>query len=198
MAKLTLNTSRDGLAGFEVMAGIPGTIGGGIRMNAGGKYGDIGALVTSVDVMDAHGNITTRNKDDLIFSYRACNITAPIILGATLQLEAADATETTRRMKEIWMYKRNSQPLNADSAGCVFKNPDKELSGGRSAGVLIDQAGLKGLSVGGATVSEIHANFFVSKPGCTASDVMELIRIVRQRVAERFGVDLQTEVKLWP
>ncbi|MGC4032000.1 MAG: hypothetical protein QM754_09750 [Tepidisphaeraceae bacterium] len=143
MAKMVVNLARAGLAGFECMAGIPGTIGGGIRMNAGGKFGDIGALITTVTVMDSHGDIFTRTKDNLVFEYRKTNIVAPFILGCTLELEPDDANAIAHRTKEIWMYKRNTQPLNTKNCGCVFKNPR-----GISAGALIDQAGLKGMKVG--------------------------------------------------
>jgi len=97
-----------------------------------------------------------------------------------------------KKTKEIWMYKRNSQPLNTKNAGCVFKNPR-----GLSAGALIDQAGLKGMTVGGAEVSMKHANFIVAKPGCTADDVLRLIKIVQEKVFERNQLHLETEVQMW-
>lgn len=193
MQKLIIRTVRAGLAGIEVLAGIPGTIGGGIRMNAGGKFGDIGALVRGVMVMDAQGTIFERTKDDLVFSYRNTNIVAPFILGATLELDEDDPEKLVQRMKEVWMYKRNSQPLNSKNAGCIFKNPD----GGRSAGALIDQAGLKGMRIGAAEVSAKHANFIVAHPGCRADDVMRLIQLVQEKVAQVHGVDLHTEVRIW-
>src|SRR6478672_11540504 len=123
MQKLIIKTVRAGLAGIEVLAGIPGTIGGGVRMNAGGKFGDLGATVSSVRVMTSEGEVFERTKDDLVFDYRSTSISAPFILGATLDLEEEDPETLAKRMKEVWMYKRNSQPLNAKSAGCIFKNP---------------------------------------------------------------------------
>lgn len=192
MQKLIIRTVRAGLAGIEVLAGIPGTIGGGVRMNAGGKFGDIGATVSRVRVMTAAGEVFERTKDDLVFDYRSTNISAPFILGATLELEEEDPETLARRMKEVWMYKRNSQPLNAKSAGCIFKNPR-----GLSAGALIDQAGMKGLSVGGAEVSTVHANFLVAKPGCRAADIVELIRIVKEKVFDKNQILLESEVKIW-
>jgi UDP-N-acetylmuramate dehydrogenase len=193
MQKLLLRTIREGLAGIESLAGIPGTIGGGIRMNCGGKYGDIGAIVTSVTVMDSHGQVFLRTKDDLVFDYRKTNIAAPFILGATLELEKDDPDQIMTRTKEIWMYKRNTQPLNTKNCGCIFKNPR-----GLSAGALIDQSGLKGLRVGGAEVSSKHANFIVAHPGCTSEDVLQLISIIKERVYERNQVVLESEVRLWP
>lgn len=193
MAKLVVNLARQGLAGFECMAGIPGTIGGGIRMNAGGKYGDIGAIVTRVTVMDSHGEIFERIKDDLVFEYRRTNIVAPFILGATLELDRDDANAIAHRTKEIWMYKRNTQPLNMKSCGCIFKNPR-----GLSAGALIDSAGLKGMRAGGAEVSSKHANFVIAHPGATADDVLKLAKIIQDKVYDKHQVVLESEVKVWP
>jgi UDP-N-acetylmuramate dehydrogenase len=192
MQKLIIKTVRAGLAGLEVLAGIPGTIGGGVRMNAGGKFGDLGATVSRVRVMTADGEIYERSKDDLVFDYRSTNISAPFILGATLDLEEEDPDTLAKHMKEIWMYKRNSQPLNAKSAGCIFKNPR-----GLSAGALIDQAGLKGFSVGGAEVSSVHANFLVAHPGCRASDILHLIKIIKEKVYDKNQILLESEVKIW-
>ncbi|HEY1687016.1 MAG TPA: UDP-N-acetylmuramate dehydrogenase [Tepidisphaeraceae bacterium] len=193
MQKLVLHTCRAGLAGLECLAGIPGTLGGGIRMNAGGKFGDIGASVQTVSVMDSNGTIFERTKDDLVFDYRSTNISATFILGATLELQPDDPEEISHRTKEIWMYKRNSQPLNAKNCGCIFKNPR-----GLSAGALIDQAGLKGTRVGGAEVSDKHANFIIAHPGCRADDVMNLVKIIREKVWEKNQIHLESEVRIWP
>lgn len=190
--KLVLRTVRQGLAGIECLAGIPGTIGGGIRMNCGGKFGDLGARVTRVQVMDSTGTIFERLKEDLVFEYRTTNISAPFILGATLELEEEDAERIMQRTKEIWMYKRNSQPLNTKNAGCIFKNPR-----GLSAGALIDQAGLKGMKVGGAEVSTKHANFIIAHPGCHADDVLRLVKLIREKVWEKNEIHLESEVKIW-
>jgi UDP-N-acetylmuramate dehydrogenase len=193
MQKLLLRAVRAGLAGIECLAGIPGTIGGGIRMNAGGKFGDIGALVQSVQVMDSNGERFERTKDDLVFDYRSTNISAPFILSATLELEEDDPERIMRKTKEIWMYKRNTQPLNTKNCGCIFKNPR-----GLSAGALIDQAGLKGMRVGGAEVSDKHANFVIAHAGCKADDVMKLIKLIREKVWEKNEIHLESEVKIWP
>ena len=190
--KLILRTVRQGLAGIESLAGIPGTVGGGIRMNCGGKFGDIGSRVTRVQVMDTSGTVFDRLKDDLVFEYRSTNISAAFILGATLELEEEDPERIMQRTKEIWMYKRNSQPLNTKNAGCIFKNPR-----GLSAGALIDQAGLKGMQVGGAEVSTKHANFIIAHPGCKADDVLKLVKIIREKVWEKNEIHLESEVKIW-
>ena len=193
MARMVVNLARAGLAGFECMAGIPGTIGGGIRMNAGGKFGDIGSFVTRVTVMDSHGEIFDRTKDDLVFEYRKTNIVAPFILGATLELDEDEPDAIAHRTKEIWMYKRNTQPLNTKNCGCVFKNPR-----GISAGALIDQAGLKGTKVGQAEVSDKHANFIVAKAGATAADVLGLVKLIQDKVYDKHKVLLESEVRIWP
>jgi UDP-N-acetylmuramate dehydrogenase len=193
LQKLVLHTCREGLAGVECMAGIPGTVGGGVRMNAGGKFGDFGANITRVTVMDASGNVFERTRDDLIFEYRRTNIVAPFILSAELELEIDSPEACTKRTKEVWMYKQSTQPLSTKSAGCMFKNPR-----GISAGSLIDQCGLKGLRVGNAEVSEKHANFIIAHPGCTAEDIRNLVAEVKEKVEARHGVRLETEVQMWP
>ena len=193
MQKLVLRTCRQGLAGIECLAGIPGTIGGGVRMNAGGKFGDIGAVIQRVQVMSEDGAFFERTKDDLVFEYRNTNIAARFILGATLELEEDDPDAIMKKTKEIWMYKRNTQPLNTKNCGCMFKNPR-----GLSAGALIDQAGLKGMRVGNAEVSLKHANFIIAHPGCTADDVMKLVKIIREKVYEKNEIDLESEVQIWP
>ncbi|MFT3789186.1 MAG: UDP-N-acetylmuramate dehydrogenase [Tepidisphaeraceae bacterium] len=194
LGKLIVQTIRAGLAGIEVLAGIPATIGGAVRMNAGGKFGDIGAVVEAVTVMDSTGVVTTLAKHEVLFGYRHTDIAAPIIVGADLRLEKDEPDEITRRYKEVWMYKQNTQPLNAKSCGCIFKNPGD----GRSAGALIDQAGLKGFSYGRAEVSTKHANFVIAHPDCPSDDVLALVKHVQQRVQEKHGVLLLPEVQVWP
>jgi UDP-N-acetylmuramate dehydrogenase len=193
LQKLILHAVRHGLAGIECLAGIPATIGGAVRMNAGGKFGDIGTLVQRLTLMDHEGNVFERSRDELTFNYRHTDIDAPFVLDATLELHEEDPASLVKRMKEVWMYKRNSQPLNAKSAGCMFKNPQ-----GVSAGSLIDQAGLKGLRIGGAEVSQKHANFIVAHPEAKARDVMDLISIIQEKVYKKNEIHLETEVQIWP
>jgi UDP-N-acetylmuramate dehydrogenase len=190
--RLVLRTVRAGLAGIECLAGIPGTIGGALKMNAGGKFGDVGAVMTSVQVTDPGGPVFEQSKDDLVFDYRHSNIHSMFILGATLELEEDDPDRIMAKTKEIWMFKRNSQPLNTKNAGCIFKNPR-----GLSAGAMIDQAGLKSMRIGGAEISSKHANFIIAHPGCMAADVMNLIKLVRERVYDKNQIHLETEVKMW-
>ncbi|UCD52657.1 MAG: UDP-N-acetylmuramate dehydrogenase [Phycisphaerales bacterium] len=192
LSKLVLDCVEKGLSGLEVLTGIPGSVGGAVKMNAGGQFGDIGAAVESVSLMDSQGTLFEKSKPELIFDYRSVNIQALFILNARLQLAQADPERIMRTIKESWIYKKNNQPLNTRNCGCVFKNPP-----GASAGALIDRAGLKGLQVGGACVSEKHANFIVAGDGCKSQDIMRLIEAVQQRVREQFNVALEPEIEIW-
>jgi UDP-N-acetylmuramate dehydrogenase len=192
LSKLVLTCVQKGLSGIEALTGIPGSVGGAVRMNAGGNFGDVGAVVESVSLMDSYGNIFEKKKPELVFDYRSTNITARFILNAQVKLAEADPGQIMRTVKEIWIHKKNNQPLNTRNCGCIFKNPR-----GVSAGALIDRAGLKGLQIGGATVSEKHANFIIAAKGCTSRDVTRLIDAVRERVKEQFDVELELEIEVW-
>lgn len=190
--KVVLDCVRKGLSGLEALTGIPGSVGGAIRMNAGGNFGDIGTSVESVTLMGADGNIFEKSKPELVFDYRWTNITAKFVLSAKIMLVESDKEQMLRTLKEVWIYKKNSQPLNIRNAGCVFKNPR-----GLSAGALIDRTGLKGLQIGGAQVSEKHANFIIAHKGCRSSDVQRLIEAVCERVKDKFDVELELELEIW-
>ena len=192
LSKLVLNCVKKGLSGIEALTGIPGSVGGAVKMNAGGNFGDIGAAVESVTLMDSAGNIFEKSKPELEFDYRKTNITAKFVLNARLKLNSADPEQIMRTVKEIWIYKKNSQPLNTKNSGCIFKNPP-----GASAGALIDRAGLKGLQIGGAIVSEKHANFIIADKGCSSRDVTRLIEAIKQRVKEQFNIELGLEIEIW-
>lgn len=183
---------KAGLAGLETLVGIPGTVGGALRGNAGGKSGDIGQFVRSVTVLTEKGNVVTRTEDELSFAYRSSSIDELVILSGEFELQREDPDEITRRMRTIWIMKKATQPLTFQSAGCIFKNPR-----GLSAGALIEQAGLKGTRIGEAEISDRHANFIVANPGATSADVMRLINLARSKVAEQFGVNLELEVQIW-
>lgn len=190
--KLVLDSVRKGLSGLEALTGIPGSLGGAVRMNAGGSFGDIGSSVRSITVMDKQGEIFEKEKPELVFDYRWVNVTAPVILRATLELSESNPDTMLKMVKEVWIYKKNSQPLNARNAGCIFKNPR-----GMSAGALIDRAGLKGEQVGGAVVSEKHANFITTEKGCTSADVKKLLKLIQTKVKDAFDVELETEIEIW-
>jgi len=192
MGKLVLNCVRKGLSGMEGLTGIPGSIGGCVRLNAGGAFGDIGSVVESVEVMTDVGDVYTRHRDDLAFAYRSTNIAAKFILGAEFRLNEDDPQRILKQVKQIWIYKKNTQPLAKRNAGCIFKNPR-----GLSAGALIDQAGLKGKRVGGAHVSKKHANFLIADEGTKAFEVLKLVEEIRETVYRKFEVYLELEIEVW-
>jgi UDP-N-acetylmuramate dehydrogenase len=181
-----------GLAGLEPLVGIPGTVGGALHGNSGTHGGDIGQWTSRATVVTRAGEVLQRERDDLVFAYRQSSLDELVILEAEFELEEEDPTELTKRMQKQWIVKKANLPMAHENTGCIFKNPR-----GMSAGMLIDQCGLKGERVGGAEVSQRHANFFVAHPEATAKDVLQLIDLVRDRVAERMGVELETEIEIW-
>ena len=184
--------ARKGLSGLECLVGIPGSVGGAVKLNAGGRFGDVGSSTRSVRLMDSGGYEFVRPREDIFFGYRETNIMAKLILSATFALTEANPEEIARSIKEVWLLKKSTQPVSSRNAGCIFKNP-RALS----AGALIDQAGLKGTSVGGAQVSEQHANFIVARDGASSTDVLKLIDTIKERVLERFDVELELELEVW-
>jgi UDP-N-acetylmuramate dehydrogenase len=181
-----------GLAGLEPLVGIPGTVGGALHGNAGSHGGDIGQWACRATVMARTGEIIQRERGDLVFAYRESSLDELVILSAEFELEREDPLVVTKRMQKQWIVKKANLPMAHENTGCIFKNPR-----GMSAGMLIDQCGLKGEHVGGAEVSQRHANFFVAKSGASAKDILQLIDVVRNRVAERMGVELETEIEIW-
>lgn len=183
---------RAGLAGLEPLVGIPGSIGGALHGNSGSRAGDIGQWACQATVMTRTGEIFQREREDLVFAYRQSSLDELVILSADFILEPDDPEQLTKRMQKQWIVKKAGQPLSYQNVASVFKNPR-----GMSAGMLIDQAGLKGTRVGAAEVSERHANFIVANEGATSQDVLRLIDMIRSRVAERLGVELETELEIW-
>jgi UDP-N-acetylmuramate dehydrogenase len=184
-----------GLCGLEVLTGIPGTVGGAVALNAGGKYGTISDYIRSVTTIDINGKIHQYNREDIDFGYRKNCFLNQIITDVTLKLkefEPHEAGELLERSREILEEKKKRQPLSAKSAGCAFKNPTDY-----SAGTLIEQAGLKGQRVGGAIVSVKHANFIVNTGNATAADVLQLVDMVRCVVLQKFSVLLELEIQVW-
>lgn len=181
-----------GLAGLEPLVGIPGTIGGALHGNAGTQAGDIGQWTCGATVMTRGGEIIVRERNDLVFAYRQSSLDELAILDAKFELEEENPDDITKRMQKQWIFKKANLPMAHENTGCIFRNPR-----GMSAGMLIDQAGLKGETIGGAEVSQRHANFFITHPKATTRDVLKLIDVVRSRVAERMGVELETEIEIW-
>lgn len=183
---------RADLSGLENLVGIPGTIGGAVTGNAGGRHGDIGEFVKKVEVVTHAGQVVERSGDELTFSYRSSSITDLLILSVALELRPDESEGLTDRMKKIWIMKRATQPLADQSAGCIFRNPR-----GLSAGALIEQCGLKDLTVGKARISDRHANFVVTDAGATSSEVESLVEKVQAAVSEKFGIELELEICKW-
>lgn len=196
---------RQGLGGLEKLAGIPATLGGAVIMNAGGAFGDMSRFVVQVSAIDRAGRIHTFDRNQIDFGYRQSHLNHLIVTGVVFQLEPGDPAEIAQSRADCMEYKAKTQPLGDKSAGCVFKNPVllepiEDIGGASeriSAGMLIDRAGCKGLSVRGASVSQVHANFITTTPDARAQDVIELIEDVRERVFDRYGVALQNELVIW-
>jgi UDP-N-acetylmuramate dehydrogenase len=184
--------ARHGLGGLETLVGIPGTVGGALRVNAGDRAGDIGQFVTRAEVMDSRGLVQVRERDDMQFGEHASNLDDPVLLSVTFALETDAPDAIVKRMRKAWILRKATQPLTYQAAGRIFKNPR-----GLSATALLEQAGLARMRVGGAEVSERDANFILVHPGCSSRDVLRLIDLMRSRVQERFHIDLERELTVW-
>ncbi len=192
LARLLNFAVEKGLTGMEFSAGIPGTVGGALCMNAGTAQGEIGDVVDSVTLLSADGELLQRKRDEMAFGYRSASVpTGHVVLAAKMILRHGDGDRIRSQVKEIMHQRSERQPLGLPSAGSVFKNPLDD-----AAGKLIESTGLKGFTVGRAQVSEKHANFIVNLGGATAADVLKLLEIVKERVLEVRGVRLETEIKI--
>ena len=191
LSRLGNQLADRGLAGFEFATGIPGTIGGAVRMNAGAYGGEIKDIIVSADVLDADGNIITLDKAELELGYRtSCIIKRGyIVVSATFRLEKKDPDNIKEYIRELSVKRRTKQPLEYPSAGSTFKRPE-----GYYAAKLIEEAGLKGLSAGDAQVSEKHAGFVINKGNATAKDVCVLTDKIMEEVMKKDGVKLELEV----
>jgi len=194
MTRAAVYAANLGLSGLEFAHGIPGTVGGGVYMNAGAYSGEIIQVCESVTVMDMAGNLTVRSNAEMQFSYRHSVLEdeGGIVVSAVFQLTPADPAGIKAKMKELQGKRSASQPLDLPSAGSAFKRPV-----GGYAAALIDQAGLKGYQVGGAAISTKHAGFAVNVGGATAEDVKNLLTQVSDIVFEKSGIRLEPEVRIW-
>lgn len=181
-----------GLTGFEFAAGIPGTMGGAVVMNAGAYGGEMKDVLEEVTVLTKEGEVLILSKEQLDMGYRTSVVAKKdyIVLKATIALELGDRDAIKARMDELKVQRTTKQPLEFPSAGSTFKRPE-----GYFAGKLIQDAGLRGFQVGGAQVSEKHCGFVINKGDATAADIVELMKQVSERVKEKFGVELEPEVK---
>ena len=194
MTRAAVFAANHGLSGMEFAHGIPGTVGGGVYMNAGAYGGEIRDICESVEVMDLQGNLRTLSNEQMQFSYRHSLLEEEggIVVAAVFSLQPKEPDEIKARMKELQGKRSASQPLDLPSAGSAFKRPV-----GGYAAALIDAAGLKGFSVGGAAISTKHAGFAVNTGGATAEDVKALLKQVSDRVYENSGIRLEPEVRIW-
>lgn len=193
LSTLSAKAAENSLTGLEFASGIPGSLGGAITMNAGAYGGEMKDVLVSADVLTKELEVKTVTAGDLHLSYRHSILPEEeyILLNATLRLKKGNLNEIKNKMKELGEQRREKQPLQFPSAGSTFKRPE-----GYFAGKLIQDADLKGKSIGGAQVSEKHAGFVVNKGNATTQDILDLISFCQQTVFEKFGVSLETEVKI--
>lgn len=194
LSRLAVYAQQAGLAGLEFAHGIPGSLGGAVCMNAGAYGGEMKQVLRSAAVLFPEEGVRTLSCEKLKLSYRHSLLTEhpeAVVLYAEFELTPGDPEAIRAAMRELMAKRKASQPLEWPSAGSTFKRPE-----GHFAGTLIDQCGLKGLTVGGAQVSEKHAGFLINRGGATFADMAELIRQVQQRVLEETGVTLEPEVKI--
>jgi len=195
LTRLSNAAANAGLKGLEFAAGIPGTVGGAVYMNAGAYGGEMKDVVTLVTAIDTDGSILTYNNEEMAFGYRRSTLSEvgrPIaVTGVTVALEKGDEDTIRTAMREFNARRREKQPITLPSCGSTFKRPE-----GHFAGTLIDQCGLKGLRVGGASVSTLHAGFLVNDQQGTAADYLALIAQVQHIVLEKTGVKLEPEVRI--
>ncbi|MCI8511048.1 MAG: UDP-N-acetylmuramate dehydrogenase [Lachnospiraceae bacterium] len=193
LPRVAVRALKEGLTGLEFAAGIPGSVGGAAAMNAGAYGGEIKDVLCSLTVLSPEGNVCELETKDLAMGYRTSAVMEQglLVLKAVFALEKGDPAAIQSRMEELLEKRKEKQPLEYPSAGSTFKRP-----AGYFAGRLIEDAGLKGLSIGGAQVSEKHAGFVINRGGASASDIFCLCEEVKRRVLERFSVELELEVRL--
>jgi UDP-N-acetylmuramate dehydrogenase len=192
LAKLVSFTMEDGLTGMEFAAGIPGTVGGAVCMNAGTASGEFGDVIESVIMLSPEGDLISRRRDEMGFGYRTASIPeGHCVIEASIVLRREDKGKILARVKELMDKRSLRQPLGLPNAGSMFKNPYED-----SAGKLIESAGLKGKAVGDAQVSEKHANFIVNRGKATAADVLALMDLVIKTVLKVRGIRLEPEIKI--
>ncbi|MGG6432149.1 UDP-N-acetylmuramate dehydrogenase [Anoxybacillus sp. D401a] len=194
LIKLATVISKQGLSGLEFAGGIPGSVGGAVYMNAGAHGSDMSRIVKKAQILFEDGTIEWLTNEEMEFSYRTSVLQTKrkgICVAATLEMKKGNRDEIVAAMQKNKDYRRETQPWNYPCAGSIFRNPLPQY-----AGQLIEKAGLKGYTIGGAKISEQHANFIVNAGGATAKDVLELIDYVKKTIYDLYGVSLQTEVEI--
>jgi len=192
LARVVSYAKENSLSGMEFLAGLPGTVGGALAGNAGAWGGSIADVVEEVCVLDFHGKPGIFSRNELEFSYRRSNLSGLVIVSARFRLKKGGKRVIAAKIKEYLSRRKETQGDSLPSAGCVFRNPQ-----GLSAGRLIDACGLKGVSRGQAVISRSHANFILNKGGASAVDISALMKLMRDKVREKFKVNLEHEVKIW-
>jgi len=188
---LGMQTARSGLSGLEFAAGIPASVGGAIFMNAGAQGSETQSVLSEVEFVDEKGELYRFKKEELHFSYRSSPFQKMKGAIAAARFQLSQETGARKKQLELLEYRIRTQPYQDKTAGCVFRNPE-----GASAGLLIDNCGLKGVHCGLAKVSEMHANFLVNTGKCSAKDMLALIRLVQTKVKEQHGYDLEPEIRI--
>lgn len=183
---------REGFSGPEQLVGLPGTIGGALHNNTGAHGVDIGTWIESAEVLTRGGEVVTRTKDSMSFSYRQSSLSELVILNAEFAFESETADLLTKKMQKLWIVRRALHPASDQNASYMFKDV-----GGELASSLIDQAGLKGTQVGNVAVLDSDPNFFVTQPGATSDEVNELIQMIKSQVSERLDVNLEIAIQIW-
>src|SRR3989338_5463017 len=182
----------EGFSGLECLWGIPGSIGGGLFMNAGTREGEIGDFVCQLNIISREGKYRELFKDEIEYHYRSIKLPrGTVILSALLELKKTDPEEVRRKQKKFIDHRVETQPLKWPNLGSIFKNPPKKY-----AGQLIEEAGLKDIRVGGARVSPMHGNFIINEGGATAKDVLTLVGLIKDKVKEKYQINLETEIKV--
>jgi UDP-N-acetylmuramate dehydrogenase len=185
-------SARHGLAGLETLVGIPATVGGALRCNAGERSEEISRFVRRVEVLDERGQVQNRERDELRFDHRGGSLEYQVILAVEFELEPDKIDTIVRRLRRAWIQRKGSQPYSFQPSARMFKNPR-----GMNAAALISQSGLIGTRVGGAEVSERDANFVVAAPETKARDIVRLVEMIQQRVSERTGITMELELAVW-
>jgi UDP-N-acetylmuramate dehydrogenase len=194
IVKLAMVTSKQGLSGFQFASGIPGSIGGAVYMNAGAHGSDISKVLTRAKILFADGTIEWLTTEEMQFSYRTSilqKVRPGICIEAEFELQAGKKDEIVAEMQKNKNYRKDTQPWNYPCAGSIFRNPLPNY-----AGQLIEAAGLKGYSIGGAQISEMHGNFIVNAGNAKAQDVLDLIEYVKNKIREQHKVEMETEVEI--
>ncbi len=192
LPRLVQVAAEHGLSGIETLVGLPGTVGGAIKLNAGDRSSEIGQFVRKVEVIDIEGNVHVRDHEDMQFGLEQSNLDEPVLLSAELELEKDRPEAIVKRIRKAWIQHSSTQPFAFQAAGRMFKNPP-----GLNATALVEQAGLAGTTVGGAQISPRNPNYIVVEAGTTTRDVLRLIEMARTKVKECFNLELDLALSVW-